>query len=118
MVTDAGIPCNRSDLVVFLKQDQRILLLEVSCPADVNVIEKEKEKVGKYQTLAGELAYCYGQPVDVIPVVFGHSGVVSCQQHHLKWIPFSNKSLFHNIQKGALLGTVLILRNVNLSGIT
>ena len=91
----------------------------MSCPADVNVIEKEKEKVGKYQALAGELAYCYGQPVDVIPVIFGHSGVVSCQQqHYLKQIPFSNESLFHNLQKAPLLGTVLILRNVNLSGIT
>ena len=59
MVTDAEIPCDWPDLVVFLKQDRHILLLEVSCPADVNVMEKEKEKVGKYRALQGELAYCY-----------------------------------------------------------
>jgi len=45
MVTDARISCNRSDIVVFLKQEKRILFLEVSCPADVNV---EEEKVQKY----------------------------------------------------------------------
>ena len=118
MVTDAGIPCNQPDLVVFLKQDRRILSLEVSCLTDVNVIKKEKEKVGKYQALAGELAY-HEQPVDVIPVVFGHSGDVSCQQqHYLKRIPLFSESLFHNLQKAALLGIVSILRNVNLSATT
>ena len=100
MATDAGIPCNWPDL----KQDRHILLLEVSCPTDVNVMEKEKQKVGKYLALAGGLAYCYEQLVDVIPVVFGQSGVVSCQQQHcLKRIPLFSELLFHNLQKAALL---------------
>ena len=43
-------------IVVFLKQDRCILLLEVSCPADVNMMEKEKEKVGKHRALAGSVS--------------------------------------------------------------
>ena len=59
MVTDARISCNRPNIVVFLKQEKRILFLEVSCPADVNVVEKEEEKVQKYHALASELSHCY-----------------------------------------------------------
>ena len=44
-MTDVKVSCNRPDIVLFLKQDQRILLLEVLCPADVNVVEKEREKI-------------------------------------------------------------------------
>ena len=44
MVTDVKVSCNQSDI---LKQDQRIMFLEVSCPADINVVEKETEKIRK-----------------------------------------------------------------------
>ena len=30
--------------------------------------------------LVWEISYCYGQPVDIIPITSGHSGVVSCKQ--------------------------------------
>ena len=76
MVTDVKVSCNRPDIVVFLKQDQRILLLEVSCPADVNVVEKEREKIRKYQALVREMNWCYEQPVEIVPIVFGHTGVI------------------------------------------
>ena len=58
------------------------MMLEISCPADVNVVEKEEAKVQKYQALTSKLTYLYEQPVDVIPVIFGHSGVVSSRQQH------------------------------------
>jgi len=63
-----------------MKKYHRILFAEISCPADVNVFEKEHEKISKYLPLAREVSTCYGQPVEVIPVVFGHSGVVLCRQ--------------------------------------
>jgi len=104
---------------VFLQQEKCILFLEVSCPADVNVVEKEEEKVQKYHSLASELSHCYEQSVDTIPVVFGHLGVVSSHnQHHLKRIPFYSEHLFQNLQKAALIGTILIMRYLNFSCIT
>ena len=42
---------NCPDIVVFLKRDDAsIVLLEVSCPADMNAVDKEEEKMAKYQT--------------------------------------------------------------------
>ena len=52
--------------------------------------------------------------VDLVPVVIGHSGVVSAnQQTHLKRIPDYNETLFNNLQKAAILGTVNILTSIN-----
>ena len=39
---------NHPDIVV-LKKDQWIVFLEIACPADVNVLDKEDKKVLKYQ---------------------------------------------------------------------
>ena len=59
---------NHPDLVVFMKEaPEKILLIEVSSPADINVLDKENEKITKYQQLAEEMS---GQPVEVVPVVF------------------------------------------------
>ena len=77
MITDTTVACNRPDIVLFLKQEQHIVMLEISCPADVNIVEKEGAKVQRYQALAGKLTYLYEQPFNVISVVFGHLGVVS-----------------------------------------
>ena len=105
--------------MVFLKQDQRILLLEVSCPEDVNVVEKEREKIRKYPALVREMDCCYEQPVDIVPIVFGHTGVISKhQRQHLKKIPFFNDFVFDNLQKAALLGTIAVMRSINFSCVT
>ena len=88
MVTDHTISHNRPDITVFLRRDHRILFVEIACPANVNILAKEDEKILKYQGLAGKVSTGYNQPVDIIPVVFGHSGVVSCcQAAHLKRLP-------------------------------
>ena len=41
---------------------------------------RKTEKIRKYQALARKMNHCYEQPVDVVPVAFGHSGVVSKYQ--------------------------------------
>ena len=50
------------------------MFVEIACPADVSILAKEDEKILKYQGLAREVSTGYNQPVDIIPVVFGHSG--------------------------------------------
>jgi len=113
--TDIHVSSNRPDIVLFLKQEHRIMFFEVSCPADINVPAKEQEKLTKYQPLVREFSECHGQPVDVIPIVFGHSGVVSAnQQVYLKQIPDYNETLFNNLQKAAILGTINILTSLNI----
>ena len=114
LYTDVHVSSNRPDIVLFLKKEERIIFFEVACPADINVLTKEQEKLNKYQTLVREISECYGQPVDLVPVVTGHSGVVSAnQQTHLKRIPDYNETLFNNLQKAAILGTINILTSIN-----
>ena len=89
------------------------MFVEISCPADINVFGKD-EKVSKYQPIAREVSTCYNQPVEVIPIVFGLSGVVSChQKNYLKKLPCYSNSLFQLLQQTALLGTISILREIN-----
>jgi len=93
--TNIRIQSNRPDVVVFTKKCHQIMFAEISCPADVNVFERE---ISKYLPLAREVSACYGQPV--IPIVFGHSGVVSChQQKFLKKLPCYSDSLFNSSNK-------------------
>ena len=40
---------NRPVNVLFLKEEKRIIFFEVSCPADINVLTKEQDKLNKYQ---------------------------------------------------------------------
>ena len=103
MVTDHIMCHNCPDITVFLRKDHRILFIEIARPADVATLTK---KISKYQGLAREVSIGYSQPVDIIPVIFGHSGVVY-------YLSFTNR-LFGYLQQAAILGTVLILRSMNI----
>jgi len=57
---------------------------------------------------------CHNQPADIIPIVFGHTGIVSCcQENYLKKSLCFSDSLFQQLQQAALLGTISILRDNN-----
>jgi len=53
---------NCPDIVLF-NYDQKIYFVEISCPADVNVLSKEQEKLQKYQALAYDYHLMYRMPV-------------------------------------------------------
>ena len=48
MITDLTVCHNLPDIIMFLKRDHRILFVEIACPADTNILDKEDEKVVKY----------------------------------------------------------------------
>ena len=100
----------KHDNLLFLKEEKRIIFFEVSCPADINVLTKEEDKLNKYQVPVRKFSECYCQPVVLVPIVFSHSGVVSSkQQTYLKQIRGYNEYLFNNFQKATILGTINIL---------
>ncbi|XP_065896282.1 uncharacterized protein [Dysidea avara] len=104
---------NRPDIVVFLKEGTTgILLLEISCPADMNILMKEEEKITKYQPLVQQMRQIYHQPVQVIPIVFGVTGMAS--KNYLKKIPAYEDKLFASLQMAVILGTTSILRGLNI----
>ena len=93
-----------------------VVVVVVSCPADVNVPSKQQEKLHKYCPLALDFRSMYNMPVKIVPVVFGCTGVVSVDCiKHLRDIPGFCDSLFATLQKAALIGTVHTLRTINLA---
>ena len=87
------------------------MIIDISCPNDINVVAKEAEKIAKYQPLCGELKKMWGVECDVVPVVIGGLGAVTKSVNdHLAKLPGSPKSGL--CQKVAMLGSERILRNV------
>jgi len=107
---------NRPDIVLFSYPHKKIYFLEISCPGDINVALKEEEKVRKYLPLARDFHLMYHMTVEVIPIVFGHTGVVSADcVKHLQKIPGYYDSLFSTLQKATLLGTIHTLRALHIN---
>ena len=53
--TDHQIEHNRPDVVVLDKIERSCYVIDIACPFDARVLEKEKEKVEKYQELKREI---------------------------------------------------------------
>ena len=61
------------------------IIIDIAVPADASVMEKEKEKVEKYQDLRKEIARLWKlKSVEVVPVVIGALGSVTKEFN--KWI--------------------------------
>ena len=99
------------DIVLFDYQSSEILFIEISCPADTNVLIKEDEKLHKYHPLAHDFHAMYNMPVTIVPVVLGCMGVVSsCCLQFLKRIPGFSLRLFGRLQKLCCLGQLIFYK--------
>ena len=108
-------PSNRPDIVLFDYQNKKILFIEVSCPADPHVLAKEDEKIQKYCALASDFRIMYQMPVKIIPVVIGHSRVISSQcRRYLHDIPGYRDCLLCHLLKATILGTIRTLQTIHL----
>ena len=68
---DLIISARRPDIVILDYTMRCGYLIDVSIPADVNIIEKENEKILKYQDLRIELQKLWNIKLKVIPIVLG-----------------------------------------------
>jgi hypothetical protein len=108
--TDKLIHARRPDIVVVDKSAKKVTLIDMAIPADKNILEKEKEKVAKYQDLKMELQRIWKMKVKVVPVVIGALGSVPKDQRQwLKELDLEESDCVA-MQKTALLGTAKILR--------
>ena len=65
-------------MVVLEKSEKKLWLIEMSCPLERNVEEKEKEKNYKYRELAEEMKTLFpGCHVEVVPLVIGCLGGIN-----------------------------------------
>jgi len=93
------------------------MLFDVAIPSDFNVVDKEAEKINKYQDLRIELEWLWKMRTSVVPVTIG---ALSCVSHsftkHLSSLSMPTVDKFI-LRKSASLGSVKIMRCVlQLSG--
>ena len=75
---DHYIEARRPDILVVEKSSRKALIIDIASPGDLNVGEKEKKKIEKYQDLKREIMKLWNlRRVEVIPVVVGALGAVS-----------------------------------------
>lgn len=110
--TDKPLESNRPDITVLNKKEDTCWIIDVACPFDTRVHEKEKEKIEKYQDLKREMLRLWKcKTIKIIPVVIGALGSVSPQLD--KWLQLIGMTNYlQTIQKACLLGTARILRKV------
>lgn len=98
---------NRPDIVVRDKQNKKCY---ISCPNDINVTQKEQEKITKYSGLRMELGRMWDCECVVIPIVISGLGVVSMEfEKYINSLPADISTVL--CIKIALLGSEKILRN-------
>ena len=109
---DRVIEARRPDIVFANKTENSAQIIDVAIPGDSRVLDKEVEKIEKYQMLKDEISRLWGmRSVTVIPVVIGALGLLSERsKKHLEKLQGNIR--IEIIQKTALLGTARILRKV------
>ena len=68
----------RPDIVIVNKMEKTTIIIDVAIPRDKRIIDKEKEKIEKYQNLKREILRLWNiKKIDVIPVVLWALGRVT-----------------------------------------
>ena len=106
----------RPDLIVELKSQKRILIVEIACAWDPLVPEREREKRAKYSALAKDLANQNpGHQVEVLTFVFGDLGSIGTLRAELSksklFSPTECTDLIRNCQREVLCAAVRIIRS-------
>uniref|UniRef100_H3A710 Reverse transcriptase domain-containing protein n=1 Tax=Latimeria chalumnae TaxID=7897 RepID=H3A710_LATCH len=100
--TEREVQVHKPDLVFVDKTNKKAKIIDIACPIDYNIGEKEQEKIMKYQM---EIEKLWKVRVEVIPVVIGALGeMMKKHEDYIKKI--------EDLQKAALHGTIRIVRNV------
>jgi len=109
--TDRTIPNNKPDIIIRDKEKGTCMLRHVAISGDINVIEKETDKVLKHKDLTIEIQRMWSVKTKVIPVIIGATGTIS--KSFRKYVSnIAGKHEVKELQKTAILGTAHILRKV------
>ena len=81
--TDRVLEHRRPDVVLTLKHKTKVFLLEMACAFNPLIEEREKEKAGKYEELAADVAIQNpSHKVSVVPLVIGDLGSIASLASH------------------------------------
>ena len=108
---DREIRARKPDIAEVNKNERSCAIIDIAIPGALQVSEKEKEKIERYQEQKTEIKIMWNiRSVKVIPVVFGTLG--STSKKLKKCIELGVVISTALLQKIALLGTAHILRKV------
>ena len=110
--TDKVIEARRPDIVLIEKKKRVVSVVDVAIPGDFRVVDKETEKVIKYQNLALELNRMWQCKTRVIPIVVGVLGTKSKLSEWLSMLEIQEERRHGLVQQVALLGSAHILRKI------
>ena len=99
-------------VLFFVIRDKKTCnIIDIAVPGDAGIVEKEKEKVEKYQDLRREVTGLWNVKAKVVPIVVGALGAVTPNlSKYLDVIGVTTR--IELLQKAALLGTARLLRRV------
>jgi len=75
--TEREVKANRPDIIIKNKKDKTCTLIDVTIPADRNVVQKEAEKKLKYKILCIEIQRMWNLKCPIVPVIIGATGIVT-----------------------------------------
>lgn len=113
--TTNQIQANRPDMVVVDQERKKMTIVEMSCPGEKNITEKEIEKQQKYADLMFELRKTYpGYRIKFIPLIIGVLGGMmdnfTQQLEHIGIPRDKSRHIALTMQKYVILGSLRILR--------
>ena len=98
-------------MVVVDTKDRSCEITDFAVPGDSRIVEKQKDKIEKYQDLRRELQKIWNVKVKIIALIVGSLGAIPKQfGNRLKQIGITAGTA--KVQKTVLLGTTRILRKV------
>ena len=113
--TPTKVRHNKPDLLIWNNLFKTCSVCEISCPADVNVSKKIREKEDKYGPLMRMLQIMYPEyKFNFIPIVVGALGSVpKSLATNLQTLGFDNKEsrdIVYRLQQKSVIGTVKIVK--------
>ena len=103
--TDTVLEHNKPDIVILKKESRVCTIIDVSCPFDTRVVEKEKEKLDRYQDLKWELKRIWNcREVKVVPIVTG--ALVTVSNNFQMWLNQVSQNIYFGTLQKAGLGSV------------
>ena len=113
--TATKIPHNKPDLLIWNKESKICSVVEFSCPADVNITKKIKEKLDTYAPLIRNLQIMHPTyRFQMIPIIVGALGYVpKCLKDYIKLCGFDNietNKLIRKFQAISAAGTAKIAK--------
>ena len=108
---DHETEARKPDITVIDKTSRECHFIEITCPLDWSILERENFKVDKYQDLKREVAKLWNARPVVLPLVVGALGMVTNRlEGFIRKIGVDVSVGL--LQKACLLGTTRILRRV------